>query len=1510
MIAIMVLGLLAPVTAASSKGPAAPANTLEPFCGDPTTVSLLSDKNIDIGTVTVTNGETTLFVTYTVTPSWTLVKTDLAVANSLADIPVTNKGNPKVGQFPYHTSHSGLTEFTYEIPLSGLGSTMYIAAHTDVSNSGALKTNGAWAQGTPFVPNKGSWGTYFTYTIQACNEPPLAVDDTATVAEDSGATVIDVLANDSDPEGDPFTIDSASDPANGTVVVAADGLSLTYEPDPNYCNDGSPTDDFTYTLAPGGATATVEVTVACVDDIPVAVDDSATVAENSSATTINVLANDSDVEGDPFTIASASDPANGTVVVAGDGLSLTYQPDPGYCNGGSPTDDFTYSLSPGGSTATVTVTVGCQDDPPVAVNDAATVAENSGATTINVLANDTDADGGPIGIDSVTQPSNGTVVITNAGADLTYEPDADYCNDGTPTDDFTYTITPGGSTATVAVTVTCVDEAPVAVDDTATVAEDSGATTINVLANDTDADGGPISITSVTQPTNGAVVITNAGADLTYQPAANYCNDGSPTDDFTYTLTPGGSTATVEVTVTCADDPPTAFDDTATVAEDSTATMIDVLANDTDLDGGGASFTIASASDPANGTVVVAGDGLSLTYQPDSNYCNGGSPTDDFTYTLTPGGSTATVAVTVNCVNDGPVNTVPGTQNVNEDTDLFISGISIADVDAGASDIQVTFSVLNGVVTVNTTAASGVTAGQISGNGTGSVVVIAPLSAINTTLADTQGLKYRGNLNFNDTRGSEALTLATDDLGNTGAGGALSDTDIVNITVNAVNDAPSAIAKNYNAQANMKITGLTGLLTGATDPDTGDGGYSATFTVGTVSATTPAGGTISNLNNATGSFDFDPPPGATGNVTFTYTVCDSGNPGPSVCSAPATVTVSVAGPVIWFVNPAVAGPGDGRLSNPFNLLSAAADVDASGHRIFVYTGTATNGITLNSDEWLIGQGVTGAGFDTLFGITPPAGTIARPSIGGTRPTIQGNVAMATSDVVRGLNIQPASGTQGLSGSGATSLTVNEVSVTTVNAAAVNLSNSGGTINLTSVSANGGSNGIVLNNTTGTFTVAGTGGSCIEANPSGCSGGTIQNMTGADNSGTTPTGTGIALNNAEGVSFTRMYIHDVSNYGIRGTSVNGFTLDNSVVSGVNGTNVASPFNDSSLLFIGLTGTSSISNNAITGGFFRNIHIDNSSGTLNLTVNNNSIHHTGAAQGDDGLFIEADTAANMTLNVTNNTFAAHGGDHFNLSLLNSPTVDLNFTGNLWSGGHAIGLGQGLFILGATFNGTFTYDILNNGTVGSPLVGNNSGGAIHVNKGSGTGAFSGTISGNVIGNPAVNGSGSLNASGIDVEAHGAGGSHTTVISNNLVRQFHNDGILILAGEGSAALNATVTGNTVSNPDASIASLHGIHFNIGTLPTDNMTACLDVKNNTLTNAGADGTGGTPANGGVDLRIRQRQLTTVRLPGYAGANNDNAAVQNFLSVTNSNALTTIAASNTVAGGGGGYIGGAACAQP
>src|SRR5439155_1405362 len=141
---------------------------------------------------------------------------------------------------------------------------------------------------------------------------------------------------------------------------------------------------------------------------------------------------------------------------------------------------------------------------------------------------------------------------------------------------------------TVSITVTNVNDAPVANNDSAAANEDSADNFIDVLANDTDNDNLPpiaanagLIVIGVGPASHGAAAFTSSG--VTYTPAANYYGS----DTFSYTITdPTGltSTATVNVTVTNVNDPPVANNDAATVAEDSLSNAIDVLANDTDLD--------------------------------------------------------------------------------------------------------------------------------------------------------------------------------------------------------------------------------------------------------------------------------------------------------------------------------------------------------------------------------------------------------------------------------------------------------------------------------------------------------------------------------------------------------------------------------------------------------------------------------------------------------------------------------------------------------------------------------------------------------------------------------------------------------------------------------------------------------------------------------------------------------------------------------------------------------------
>jgi hypothetical protein len=639
-----------------------------------------------------------------------------------------------------------------------------------------------------YTLNGGSTGNV-AVEVTCSDDAPTAVNDSAGMEEDASATAIDVLANDTDIDGGPKTVESVTQPANGTVTITGGGTGLTYQPDADYCDEAQD-DTFTYTLN-GGSTATVSVEVECVEDAPTAINDSTSVEEDASATAIDVLANDADVDGGAKTIESVTQPANGTVAITGGGTGLTYKPDANYCDEAED-DTFTYTLN-GGSEGTVSVEVECVDDAPTAVKDSKTLNEDANATAIDVLANDTDIDGGPKSIESVTQPANGTVTITGGGTGLTYKPDADYCDEA-EADSFEYTLN-GGSTTTVAVEVECVDDAPVAVKDTKTVAEDATATAIDVLANDTDVDGGPKTIESVTQPANGTVVITGGGTGLTYKPDADFCDEGEG-DSFTYTLN-GSSSTTVTVKVECVEDAPTAVNDTKTVNEDATATAIDVLANDTDPDGG--AKTIESVTQPANGTVTITGGGTGLTYEPDADFCDE-EVSDKFTYTLN-GGSTANVAVEVKCVDDAPT-AVNDSATMKEDSGATAIDVlaNDTDIDGGPKKVESVTQPANGTVT-------------ITGGGT--------------------GLTYKPDADYCDEAEDDSFTYTLN-------GGSEAS---VSVKVECVDDAPVAVKDSTSVEEDATATAID-VLSNDTDVDGGPKTIE--------SVTQPANGTVEITGGGTG----------------------------------------------------------------------------------------------------------------------------------------------------------------------------------------------------------------------------------------------------------------------------------------------------------------------------------------------------------------------------------------------------------------------------------------------------------------------------------------------------------------------------------------------------------------------------------------------------------------------------------------------------------------------------------
>jgi hypothetical protein len=209
-------------------------------------------------------------------------------------------------------------------------------------------------------------------------------------------------------------------------------------------------------------------------------------------------------------------------------------------------------------------------------------------------------------------------------------------------------------------------------------------------------------------------------------------------------------------------------------------------------------------------------------------------------------------------------------------------------------------------------------------------------------------------------------------------------------------------------------------------------------------------------------------------VTFTYRVCDNGNPLPQACSANITYTVTVSGPVIWFVDDTAPMGGTGTLAAPFQTLGAAQTAIGmnTGQRVFLFDGTYSNGLTLNTDGWLIGQGVTDTNFDSFMGIMPPMGTIARPSIGMGTATAQGTVALATNARVRGLAINTSGATAGMTGTGGLmGVDVDQTTITTAGGTALSLNNVAGTVTLANVSKNGTGSAVSLTNVGANVTIA-------------------------------------------------------------------------------------------------------------------------------------------------------------------------------------------------------------------------------------------------------------------------------------------------------------------------------------------------------------------------------------------------------------------------------------------------------
>jgi large repetitive protein len=317
------------------------------------------------------------------------------------------------------------------------------------------------------------------------NEPPTAIDDEATTDEDLPVT-IDVTANDSDGDGDPLTVVDVTTPAHGTATLQTDGTIL-YAPADNYFGS----DSFTYTVSDGQgglATATVIVSIAEVNDLPVATDDALTVPFEVAGQ-VNVLTNDSDVDGDSLQVAGFSQGGSGSVSCTDAGV-CTYTPNPGF----SGADSFTYTISDGrGGVAVGTVHVTVEEpDPsgtPPSLDPIADVTMDEGTTaTVTIFFSELDGD-------TVTLAVTGLPAFASfeeSSGEISFAPGFDDAGSYPMT--VTATDQDGSDQQSFTLTVLDVNRPPEVADIPDVTVDEGQATTVSVVASDPDGDPVTISV--------------------------------------------------------------------------------------------------------------------------------------------------------------------------------------------------------------------------------------------------------------------------------------------------------------------------------------------------------------------------------------------------------------------------------------------------------------------------------------------------------------------------------------------------------------------------------------------------------------------------------------------------------------------------------------------------------------------------------------------------------------------------------------------------------------------------------------------------------------------------------------------------------------------------------------------------------------------------------------------------------------------------------------------------------
>lgn len=529
---------------------------------------------------------------------------------------------------------------------------------------------------------------------------------------------------------------------------------------------------------------------------------------------------------------------------------------------GAEVDQVTVSVEPQVSTLLT---------PPSAFDDAFEVRAE-GRLEGNLLNNDRANEGGALKLFDTTTPANGVLITADDGT-FSYRPNAGFSGEDT----FQYAVLEDGllsNAATVVITVLA-NQAPTAKSDTAVTAEDT-AITINVLSNDTDPEGDPLTVKEASA-LFGAVEIRSDGA-LTYTPPENF----NGTDRISYVVSDGSLTdiGDVLVQVNAINDAPVAVGDVVAVDED-TVIVFDVLRNDVDADGDLLQITDVTSDE---GEVIVTDEGL-LRFAPDLNF-NGPVA---ITYTISDGAlaDTAQVALTVNPINDAPV--------ITDDFDLSFGREGVPNRFLIVEDEPRILDLL---------------ANDFDPDGDELFIVSATFDNVfpetSVTINDDGTLTILSTSEFQETLG---LFYDVSD-GTTTAFGNLA------LFTSPINDPPTGVSDSFPTAEDtiLEVDAANGVLANDVDPDLGIGsGINPDFgRLGASVVSEPENGAVDLRSD--GSFTYLPDQDFNGTDSFTYRPNDGLNSG-----EPTTVTIDVsAGNDAPVLLKCFIGVAD--FDNPFNCV--------------------------------------------------------------------------------------------------------------------------------------------------------------------------------------------------------------------------------------------------------------------------------------------------------------------------------------------------------------------------------------------------------------------------------------------------------------------------------------------------------------------------------------------------------------------------------------------------------------